>query len=107
MIYFVLAQAFAWLLDLLATRRLSNQQKEVEILLLRQQIRIMRRKHPEPPRISRWERCTLAVLAVRLRGLPTTTRSRLDEVLLLFKPETVLHWHRELVRRKWTYQRKA
>jgi len=29
---------------------------------------------------------------------------RLNEVMLLFKTETVLKWHRELVRRKWTFQ---
>ena len=28
---------------------------------------------------------------------------RLREVIRLFQPETVLKWHRELVRRKWTY----
>lgn len=27
--------------------------------------------------------------------------------MLIFKPETVLRWHRELVRRKWAFQRKA
>ncbi len=26
--------------------------------------------------------------------------------MLLFKPETVLRWHRELVRRKWTVARR-
>ena len=25
---------------------------------------------------------------------------------MIFKPEPVLHWHRELVRRKWTFKRK-
>lgn len=32
------------------------------------------------------------------------TGHTLDEVILLFKPYTVLRWHRELVRRKWTFQ---
>jgi putative transposase len=27
--------------------------------------------------------------------------------LLIFKPDTVLRWHRKLVRRKWTFQRKG
>jgi hypothetical protein len=31
-------------------------------------------------------------------------RERLNDVMLLFKPETVLKWHRELVRMKWTFQ---
>jgi putative transposase len=31
--------------------------------------------------------------------------SSLEEVMLLFKPDTVLRWHRELVRRKWTFRR--
>jgi hypothetical protein len=29
----------------------------------------------------------------------------LNEAVLLFKPKTVLRWHRELVRRKWTFRR--
>lgn len=28
-------------------------------------------------------------------------------MILIFKPETVLRWHRELVRRKWRYKRKG
>ena len=27
--------------------------------------------------------------------------------MLIFKPDTVLRWHRELVRRKWTFKRKG
>jgi putative transposase len=31
----------------------------------------------------------------------------LHQVMLIFKPNTVLRWHRELVRRKWTFKRKG
>jgi len=41
------------LLDLLATRRLSDQQKDLEILLLRHHLRILQRKFPRSPRIAR------------------------------------------------------
>jgi hypothetical protein len=47
----------------------------------------------------------LAVLMGKLRSLPPTTRSRVRESLLHFTPETILKWHRELVRRKWTCRR--
>ena len=98
-----------------STTHRSGHQKDIQILLLRQQLRILQRKHPDPPRISRWDKCFLAVLTSRLKqlstfptlpALPSATPIRLDEVMILFKPDTVLRWHRELVRRKWTFQRK-
>jgi putative transposase len=99
MIWSVVAQ-FCWLgLDVLSVLRQSEREKAVEVLLLRQQLRILERKQRRPPRVSRWDKLTLAVLAARLKG-----RSRLNEVMLLFKPDTVLKWHRDLVRRKWTFQ---
>jgi len=36
-----------------------------------------------------------------------TDRMQLAQFMLLVRPETVLMWHRELVRRKWTYRRHA
>ena len=99
MIWSILAQLF-WLgLDVVGVFTQSERQQAVEVILLRQQLRILERKQRRPPRISRWEKLTLAVLAARLKG-----RGHLDDVLLLFKPETVLKWHRELIRRKWTFQ---
>lgn len=94
---------FWLLLDMLTTRRLSDDQKDLEILLLRHQLRILQRKLPgsQAPRVSQWEKGILAVLAVQFRKYSEGTGHRLDEVVLLFKPDTVLRWHRELVRRKW------
>jgi hypothetical protein len=61
---------------------------------------------PRPPRLTRGEKLTLAVLAAALARLTADPRGRLDQYLLLFKPDTILTWHRELVRRKWTYWRR-
>ncbi len=113
MLAHMLIQTLCLFLDLLALRRSSDHQKDIEILLIRQQLRILQRKLPnsKPPSVSPWDRSILAVLAVRFRELARGTGNRLgarlgtrlDEVMLLFKPDTVLRWHRELVRRKWTY----
>jgi hypothetical protein len=57
---------FRLLLDLLASHRLSDGQKDVEILLLRHQLRILQRKLPNslPPRVSRLDKGILALFAV-------------------------------------------
>lgn len=101
----VLMQIFSVFLDLLTAKHLSAAQKDLEIVLLRQQVRILQRKHPTPPRVSHWDKCALAILTARFRVVAKGVSMRLDEVLLLFKPDTVLKWHRELVRRKWTYKK--
>ena len=107
MLFFLLAHAFSLLLDLLSLAHRAEHDKDVEILLLRQQLRILQRKHHQAPRISRWEKLTLVVLAGKLAGLTNLARARLSQVILLFKPDTVLKWHRELVRRKWTFKRQV
>jgi hypothetical protein len=103
MLYHLLAQLVALLIDLFTTSRRSDQQKDLEILLLRQQLRILQRHHPASPREMRGEKLGLAVLAARFTGLGHGAQTKLNQVLLLFKPGTVLNWHRELVRRKWTF----
>jgi len=50
------------------------------------------------------------ILAIQVDKFSQSTkdsRQRLYQVMLIFKPETVLRWHRELVQRKWTFSRKA
>jgi hypothetical protein len=73
-------------------------------VLLRHQLRILLRKRGRPPRLARWEKLTLAVLAAKLAGL-IPGRAGLQRSIVLFQPATVLRWHRDLVRRKWTFTR--
>ena len=107
MIFSVFARLFSVLLDLLALLARSEHEKELEILLLRQQIRIMQRTRTRPPRLFWWEKVPLARLSARLVRGATNSRARLSQSLLLFTPETVLRWHHELVRRKWTFRHRS
>jgi transposase InsO family protein len=70
----------------------SEQQKEVEILLLRHELQVLRRQvaRPQPRPADR------VVLAALSQTLPRAGS-------LLFEPATLLRWHRELVRRRWSY----
>src|SRR5260221_14692914 len=83
--------------------RSDGADKDLEILVLKQQLRILERKLGHQPRISRWEKCLLAVGVVKLMHQPGKVGQQLRG-LLLFKPETVLKWHQALFRRKWKFQ---
>jgi putative transposase len=54
-----------------------------------------------------WEKLTLVVLAGKLTTMTNSARQRLAQVVLLFKPETLLTWHRQLVRRIWTFKKRV
>jgi putative transposase len=105
--WFVLAQLLAVLVDLVASPRRPERAKDLEIALLRHQLRVLQRRQPRPPRLARGDKLALAVLAAKLTGLAAGGRARLSRSLLLFQPETALTWHRELVRRKWTFRRRC
>lgn len=104
MIFALLARLFSVLLDLLILLVQSDREKNLEIVLLRQQIRILQRTRARPPRLSWWEKVPLALLAGKLFQGTTNARARLSQSLLLFTPETVLRWHRDLVRHQWTFR---
>jgi hypothetical protein len=102
--WFVLTHLATFLVDLVTVRRRTDRDKDLQILLLQHQVRLLQRQRP-PPRLTRWEKLTLAVLASKLARLTAGPRTGLERAVLLFKPDTVLRWHRELVRRKWTCRR--
>jgi putative transposase len=102
MIFALLVQLLSVVLDLLSVLVRSDREEDLEIALLRQQIRQLQRARAHRLRLSWWEKLPLALLAAKLIQGTNISRVRLGQSLLLFTPETVLRWHRELVRRTWT-----
>ncbi len=80
--FLVFHRVLTFFLDLMRVLIRSKQDQALEILLLRHQLRIALRQAPSTPRLSRWEKVTLAALAARCRDLATA--------LVLVKPATVL-----------------
>lgn len=112
--WLILKHIFTTLFTFINIRRLSDQEKDLEILILRQQLSILQRKHKHPIRPSRVEKLTLGVLATKFKRTTHQTTNQLRDVIRIFQPETMLGWQsfprtigdRELVRRKWTYPNK-
>ena len=104
--WFILSQIFSVLVTIVSIGRLSEQDRDLEIIILRQQLAILQRKQDKPIKPNRVEKMTLAVLTTKLKAVTQRPTSRLRDILRIFQPETVLGWHRQLVRRKWTYAHK-
>ena len=102
---FQLLMGFASIIvDLVPAARVAAEEKDLEIALLRQQLRILERKAGRKTRLSRPEKLMIVILADKLQGKSQRFRDRLGECVLLVKPDTLLKWHRELVRAKWTFR---
>jgi putative transposase len=83
-------------LSWLALLARSSASKDTEILVLRQEVTVLRRVNPKPP----LEWADRAMLAALSRMLPKGLRLH-----RIVTPGTLLRWHRRMVTRKWTQPR--
>jgi hypothetical protein len=94
MLYLIFVRLVGWM-ALLARSAAS---KDAELLVLRQEVVVLRRQNPRP-RLDWADRLVLAALARLL--------SRSARMSRLVTPETLLRWLRRLVRWRWTYPAKG
>jgi hypothetical protein len=94
LLYLIFVRLAGWFV--LLTR--SEAAKDVEILVLRHQLVVLRRQVARP-RISWAGRAFISALA---RLLPYARRAG-----LIVTPGTLLRWHADLVKRRWADKRKA
>src|SRR6266699_3144732 len=89
---------FLLIMRLAAALRLSGREeawKTAEILILRHQVAVLQRRQPHRPKLSWADRALLAAL---VGVIPKARRHRLR---LLVTPDTILRWHRDILRRRW------
>ena len=88
--------AFLRTIQILCLQRSNDSDLAIEVVVLRHEVAILRRQVARPA-LQPSDRALLAGLS---RLIPRAKRIR-----LFVQPDTLLRWHRELVRRKWTYPR--
>src|ERR1700730_807692 len=86
------------LLALLVLFARGDASKDLEILVLRHELSVLRRQAPRPAFTS----CDRLVLSAFIRVLP-----RRSCRVFLVRPETLLRWHRRLVAKQWTYPHRS
>src|SRR5215471_429391 len=90
MLYLMFIRVAGWM-ALLARSSASN---DAELLVLRQEVAVLQRQYLRP-RLDWADRAALAALT---RPLPRPLR-----MSRLVTPDTLLRWHRRLIRWRWTY----
>ena len=89
-VFLLITRVAAWL-------RLSRREetwKTAEILILRHQLAVLQRRQPRRPKLNWADRALLAAL---LSVIPNARRHGLR---LLVTPDTILRWHRDIIRRR-------
>jgi putative transposase len=90
-VFLLITQVFRWL-------RLSRREdawKTAEILILRHQVAILQRHQ------ARWPKLTWADRALVATLFGVIPRARRQWLRLLVTPDTIMRWHRDIVRRRW------
>ena len=94
LLYLIFSQLVSWLT--LLPRASSS--KDIELLVLRHEVAVLRRANPRP----RLDWADRALFAALTRHLPAVLRGH-----RLVTPATVLRWHGHLVTKKWTHPHRS
>ncbi|UDM03319.1 integrase [Streptomyces longhuiensis] len=87
LLYLIFSRLLGWFASLAR----SSASKDVELLVLRHEVTVLRRANPKP----RFDSADHAYLAALIRQLPRQLRRH-----RLVTPDTMLRWHRRLVTKK-------
>jgi putative transposase len=90
-VFLLITRMASWL-------RLSRHEEAwqtAEILILRHQLAVLQRQQPRRPNLNRADRALLATL------LGVIPKVRHQGLRLLVTPDTMLRWHRDIIRRRW------
>lgn len=90
-LYLLVTRGFVWL----CLSRREESWKSAEILLLRHQVTVLQRQVGARPKLTWADRALFASL------LEVIPRARRAGVRMIVTPETVLRWHRDIIRRRW------
>ena len=90
LVYLIFCRLMQWI----ALMARESAAKDAELLVLRHEVAVLRRQVTRP-RVDWADRALLAGLG---RLLPPAVRQA-----RLVRPQTLLRWHRDLIRRRWTY----
>src|ERR1022692_2553070 len=90
-VFLLITRTASWL----ELSRRKEAWKTAEILLLRHQLTVLQRQQPRRPDLNWADRALIATL---LAAIPKARRHGLR---LLNTPDTILRWHRDIVRRRW------
>jgi len=90
-VFLLITRVASWL-------RLSRREEAwqaAEILILRHQLAVLQRRQPRRPDLNWADRALLAAL------LGVIPKARRQGLRLLVTPDTIMRWHRDIVRRRW------
>ncbi|WP_162909908.1 hypothetical protein [Aggregatilinea lenta] len=89
MVWFCVWQVVSTLFELVRLGRKTASDKDLEILLLRRQLAIYERRQGRAPRLSRGEKLTLMILAIKLKARTGRTGKAMGVMIRIAKPATL------------------